>query len=252
MTERPSQAVADGVEVFAPPSAEAIGLARRLSWLLAPGALGFLVVAPFTQFTFLSFELQTFLFQVFHTRLPARVGHAVFMPVVTFFVMVALAGLRFGPHPDVHGWAGPSLNGATVYAMALLAWYFCVARTERLYLWWALTAPSTLALAFGADAFHCHTFTLDAANRSFLAPAPLAANPFVWMAVAALMIMLSHVPEPRLPPRVADAWVWTGTLHFVLGPREARHAPARVARCALMLLLQVLSGTIDEWWRRPG
>lgn len=246
--------------MFVPPSAEALCLARRLGWLIAPPegrerwytrAFGFLVVAPFTQLTLRSFDLQTFLFQVFHTRLPARLGHALFMPAVNFFMMAALAGLRIGPHPTEHGWPGPSLNGATGYALILLLWYFFVARGERLYLWWLLTVPFTLALAFGADAFYCATFTLDAARRTFLAPSPLVANPFLWMTVAAALVAFSHGPEPRLPPRVGEAREWTEHRRFLFGPREAPCSPSKVVRRGLLLAVQLVSGTLNEWWASP-
>ncbi|MFO0626109.1 MAG: hypothetical protein U0325_10875 [Polyangiales bacterium] len=247
------------VEVFVPPSAEARWLARRFRALLAPPSgvpdrrsrvLGFFVVAPFTQFTLLSWDLQMFLFEVFHTRLSARLGHGLFMPAVNFFVMAALAQLRVGAPPTAHAWTGPSLNGATVYAALLITWYFAVAVRERLLLWWALSAPCTLALALGADAYYCHHATLDAAQRSFFAPTPLAANPFVWMWVSALMIMLSHVPEPRLPPRVSDTWRWTSVADFLRGT-NGRPSVAGVLSRGVLLLAQVASGTLNEWWASP-
>jgi hypothetical protein len=248
------------VELFVQPSREARWLAQTFPWLIAPPdgrqrwytrLLGFVVVAPFTQFTVASFDLQLFLFQVFHTRRWARVGHAVFMPAVNFFVMVALAQLRLGPHPTGHGWAGPSVNGATVYALLLLAWYLMVAVQERLLLWWSLTVPPTLALAFGADAYYCRFFVLDPAQRSFLAPTVAAASPYLWMYASAQMIMLSHVPEPLLPPRVTDAWRWTSVKDFVLGGDGACRSVPRVIGRGLLLLVQVVSGALNEWWASP-
>ncbi len=250
----------EDIDVFVPPSREAVWLARRLPGLLAPQrermrwytrVLGFLVVAPFTQFTFGSFELQAFLFRVFHTRLPARIGHALFMPVVNFFVMVALAGLRIGPPPAAHVWSGPSLNGAVVYAAVLLIWYFAVAWGERLLLWWILTAVGTLAMAAGADYFYCHTLTLDPVARSFFAPTPPAASPFLWMGIGALMLALSHVPEPRLPPRVSDAWRWTEARAFLFGTGEEPPSIGRFLCRALLLAVQVVTGAINEWWASP-
>lgn len=248
------------VEVFVPPCAESARLLRRLPWLLAPPgaerawytrALGFLVVAPFTQFTALGFELQMFLFQVFHTRVWARLGHGLGMPAVNFFAMVLLSRWRLGPHPTTHAWPGPSLTGATAYAAVLLGWYLLVALRERLYLWWALTVACTAALALGADAFYCHTFTLDPAARTLFAPTIPAANPFLWMWASAQLIMLSHVPEPRLPPRVADAWRWMSVGEFLLGAEGARHGALTVARRALLLGAQFVSGTLSEWWASP-
>lgn len=246
-----------GMEVFVRPSQEARWLARRLGWLIAPRdgkhrwytrAVGFLLVAPFTQLTVASFDLQLFLFQVFHRRIWARLGHAVFMPAVNFFIMAALAQLRLGVHPAAHGWPGPSLNGATVYALVLVAWYLLVAMEARLMLWWALTAPLTLALSLAADAYYCRYFVLDATQRTFFSPTAAGANPFLWAYASAQMIMLSHVPEPLLPPRVTDAWRWTSVRDFVLGRDEARRTLFRVAGRGLLLLVQVVSGAANEWW----
>jgi hypothetical protein len=253
-------AVRGDIEVFVPPSREAVWLVRQLPGLFAPHrervrwytrVLGFLVVAPFTQFTLVSFELQAFLFRVFHTRLAARIGHALFMPMVNFFVMVALAGVRAGPHPASHGWPGPSINGAVVYACVLVFWYFTVAWGERLLLWWILSAAGTLALAFGADCFYCHTFTLDPAARSFFTPSPAAASPFLWMTVGALLLALSHTPEPRLPPRVSDAWKWTEARAFLFGTGDRPHSIGRFLGRLLLLAVQVVTGTINEWWASP-
>lgn len=245
------------VEVFVRPSREARWLARRLAWLIAPPdgrqrwytrAVGFVVVAPFTQLTVSSFDLQLFLFQVFHRRIWSRLGHALFMPAVNFFVMVALAQLRLGPHPTGHGWSGPSANGATAYGLFLVAWYLLVALESRLLLWWALTAPLTLGLAFAADAYYCHYFVLDASRRTALAPTVAAANPYLWAWASAQMIMLSHVPEPLLPPRVTDAWRWTSVRDFLLGRGAARRSWPRVLGRALLLLVQVVSGAANEFW----
>jgi hypothetical protein len=248
------------VEVFAPPSSEARWLARHLSWLVAPEGgspkwytrlLGVSVVAPFTQFTVLSFDLQAFLFSVFHTRVWARLGHGLFMPMVNFFVMVALAQLRVGPHPTEHGWSGPSLNGATLYAALLLAWYLAVASSARLYLWWAATVPLTLALAFGADAYYCHTFTLETAARSWYAPTPTLFNPWLWMTVSSFIIAASHAPEPKLPPRVGDPWRWMSLPESILGTRAQPNPPLlRLAR-ASKVALQLVTGTLNEWWASP-
>lgn len=246
-----------GMEVFVRPSREARWLARHLGWLIAPRdgrhrwytrAVGFLFVAPFTQLTVASFDLQLFLFQVFHRRIWARLGHAVFMPAVNFFVMAALARLRPGVHPTAHGWPGPSLNGATAYAVFLLAWYLLVALGARMMLWWALTVPLTLGLSFGADAYYCRFFELDATQRSFFSPTVGAANPFLWAYASAQMIMLSHVPEPLLPPRVTDAWRWTSVRDFVFGHDGARRSLLGVAWRGLLLLVQVASGAANEWW----
>lgn len=82
------------------------------------------LVAPFTQVSFLSFDLQMFLFDVFHTSLVARVGHGLGMTGVTPFGLALLAA------------ASPAASvGATAL---LLAWYAAVAAEVRLPRWWAV------------------------------------------------------------------------------------------------------------------
>lgn len=247
------------VEVFAPPADEARRLVRTLGWLVAPAdgtprwfhrLFGFLCISPFTQFTFVSFELQAFLFNVFHTRLASRLGHLLLMPVVNFFVMVALAQLRLGPHPVAHGWAGPGVNGATLYALLLIGWYFAVARTERLFVWWALTIPLVLALALGADAYYCHTFAIGAA-RTWYAPTPLLCSPYLWMAVASHLIADSHVPEPLLPPRLSNPWRWISLREYLFGTPDAPHGVGKVLLRVVLSALELLAGAVNEWWAAP-
>lgn len=248
------------VEIYCPPVPGAVRFARLFPSLLAPSngspglaarALGLLVVAPFTQLTFLCFDLQVFLLHVFHTRRLARWCHVVFMPTVNFFVMVALAQLRLGAHPVEHGFHGPSLTGATAYAALLCIWYLAAARAHRLYLWWACSAALTLGLSVAADAYYCATFTLDPVARGFFAPTPLVWNPFVWMWVAAFCIALSHIAEPQLPPRVGDPWRWTPPARYFFGNRDAPNGPLTVCARAALLSVQFLTGTINEWWASP-
>ena len=129
-------------EVFVEPSSEARRLTRRLGWLVAPEdghgsrlsrVFGRLIVAPFTQLTFFSFELQAFLFIVFHRTLISRIGHFAFMIAVNFFVMAGLAQVRLGglPHDYAAALVTPSL--ATAYATLLLLWYLLIAREARLW-----------------------------------------------------------------------------------------------------------------------
>ncbi len=49
------------------------------------------LVAPFTQLTFVSFDLQVFLFDVLHTTALSRVGHFVGMCGVTLFATALVA-----------------------------------------------------------------------------------------------------------------------------------------------------------------
>ena len=88
--------------VFAPPSGEARFLLRRVPWLVSPheGRPGLVarfllmvMVAPMTQLTFVSFDLQAFLFLVFHRRWAALLGHGVFMTTENLFILAALRGV---------------------------------------------------------------------------------------------------------------------------------------------------------------
>lgn len=90
-------------ELFVPPSREALFLLRHAAWLvspsLSPGSapsrfLRMVLVAPFTQLTFFSFDLQAFLFGVFHTTFSARAGHLLFMCAVNFFMLLDLGGIE--------------------------------------------------------------------------------------------------------------------------------------------------------------
>lgn len=246
--------------IFVAPSAEARRLARAFAPLFAPRAdgqgwlsrtLGTLLVAPFTQLTLLSFDLQAFLYEVFHQRPAARLGHLLLMPVVNLFLMAGLANVWFGEHPAAHGdvFLGPNLG--TAYAAALLLWYGLLARETRMLGWWLATAPVVVGLCVGANLLHAHTFTLDPAHRTLLAPTPLAYNPWLGALAAAALIALSHVPEPKLPPRVTGAVGWISVREYLLGlPGERVSWGERAAR-ALSLGVQLVTGTLNELVASP-
>lgn len=247
-------------EVFLPPSTEARFLVRHLGWLVAPrtgrgswltSALGAIVVAPFTQFTFFSYELQAFLFEVFHRSWVARVGHFVFMLGVNFFAMAAMAQFTLGAHPSAHATVLLGANGATLYAAVLLVWYALAAVANRMWGWWLATAPVVLGLAVGANVYYSHTFTLDAAQRTPLAPTDLAHNPWLWMIASAFMIAFSHLPESLLPPRLNGTLRWMRHADFVNGTADAKLSfSQRVARVGWLLTCP-LWGALDEWWASP-
>ena len=132
-------------QLFSPPSREARFLLRNLPGLTSPPAnrpgllarivLAF-VVAPMTQFTFISFDLQAFLFLVFHRKWPALLGHGVFMTLENLMILAALHQLA--PHAPID----PALG----YAALLVSWCAVVARQERLWLWAALMVPLVAGL----------------------------------------------------------------------------------------------------------
>lgn len=227
----PVEPAALTVELFCPPSAEAVRLRRWLGPLTAPApgedsagwrGVRHLLVAPFTQLTFLSFDLQMFLFDVFHTSPAARVGHGVGMTGVTLFGLALVAA------------ASP---GASVAAAGLLlAWYAVVAASVRLPRWWAvmlLVVAGLLALA------------------GFLA----ASVPLGWLVVGCLgsgaVISVSHAFEPYFPPRAGDPLRWLLLREYILGPADRRHpAPRTLGRLA-RVAGYALVGWVNELWAAP-
>lgn len=247
-------------EVFVPPSREASRLARAISWLVAPvdgrgnalsRAFGKVVVAPFTQMTFFSFDLQCFLFEIFHQKVWARLGHGIFMVVVNFAVMVGLSQFTLGAHPTAHGFSlfAPTLGHG--YAAFLLAWYFILVAKTRLWGWYAATVPCVVALSVAANALYSSVFTVDAAQRTWWAPTPLAFNPWLWMMFGAFMVAFSHVPEDHLPPRVSETKRWILLRDYLRGADLGGSRAGRVAVRILLLPLNILWGTLDELWASP-
>ncbi|MFO0609561.1 MAG: hypothetical protein U0324_40735 [Polyangiales bacterium] len=218
-------------ELFCEPSGEALRLLRWLGPLTTPTdgrgplplrALRHALVAPFTQLTLVSFDLQMFLFDVFHTSVGARVGHFVGMAGVNLFAMAIAARAAGSP------WGG------VAYAAVLLAWYAAVAHSRRLWLWWAATVPLVGALLAGAA-------WLSARDGRTLA---------LGFAASGAVISFSHLFEPRLPPRVGDPFRWTTPRTYVLGPLGERGAAATAAR-ALFLGSYVVLGWLNELWAAP-
>ena len=214
-------------EIFAVPSAEHERLVRRAGWLVSPrpdqkGALGrflrMVLVAPMTQCTFLSFDLQLFLYGVFHTTLVARVGHFVFQALVTLWLLVAATAMP----------AGEWLLGG-----ALLAWYAAMAIQHRLWLWTATMVGVVLGLVLAAQA---------------IAAQPWAGQPWLWAAACALVVALSHAPEPYLPPRTVEGTRWLPLREYLLG---APDLPSPRWLRALRVGLFPLWGTLDELWASP-
>lgn len=134
-------------EAYPPPSSEARRLVRRAPWLTSPergeataaARLSLRVlVAPMTQLTFCSFELQAFLFLVFHRTRVAILGHGLFMTTENLFLMAALREIPLAQTPV------GVVSGAPVYAVLLLAWHAGVAWKARLPGWLAVTLPRRL------------------------------------------------------------------------------------------------------------
>lgn len=218
--------------LFCPPSAEALRLLRWFPGLVSPpdgrGSLPArtvraLLVAPFTQLTFLSFDLQVFLFDVLHTSRLALAGHLVGMTAVNL-LLLALASALTG-----------SVWGGGLGALVLLVWYNAVARSAGLHLWWLVMAPVVAAL-WGAS-----TLLADVGPGALLAAALAAAGG----------VSLSHAAEPMFPPRAGDPQRWLSVRRYIFGAPEAPHSPGLVARRMLRVGAYPLIGLFDELWASP-
>ena len=225
-------AAAPGAEMFCAPSREAVRLLRWAPAVFSPReglgslparALRSLLIAPFTQLTFVSFDLQMFLFDVLHTSTAARVGHAVGMAGVTLFAM-ALAAHALGP------WGG------ALVAAVLLAWYGAVARAAGLRGWWAAMVPVVGALWAGA------AWVSGAWSGSGLLAGLLASG---WVVAG------SHIPEPLYPARAGDPHRWMTLREFVLGPPSARLGWRAASLRAARVAADPLIGLCNELWASP-
>jgi hypothetical protein len=225
-------------ELYAPPSREQLFWSRHLAWLLAPPggrpsllarAWGVVAVAPFAHITFFSLFYQAYLYDVFHQTKNARFWHQVCMPLNNLMLMAALAPVSIA-----------GTDGRTAYAALLLAWYLAQAVTSRLWLWGLAMIPVVGALHAGAGLYLRATAT-----------AGILASPFLWMALLSLVQAVSHVSEPRLPPRVTASSRWKTVREFLAGPPlDGPKAGGRTVRL-LRLAAQVVWGTLAEFWAAP-
>ena len=243
---------APDARIFVAPSGEAAFLCRRFAPLVAPACgaetwrsrlVAVLVVAPFAQFTLFSFDLQAFLYEVFHRRLPAKAAHLLLMPAVNFFVMAGLAQVWFGARPVAHGSVLLGANLAAVYAALLATWYVVLAVRVRMVAWGLVMVPVVGGLCVAANVYYGHLFALDASARSFLTPTPAAVNPWLGAFACAALIAISHGAEPELPPRVTGSDAWLSLRAFLGGDRPFRQRVGRI----LMVALQPVSGTLNEF-----
>lgn len=248
-----------GAEIFHPPSDEATWWVSHAPWLVAPAEgqpsllsrmVGVIVVAPFTQFTLFSYELQAFLFEIFHQTRIARIGHFIFGIAVNYFLMAGLlhvTPLTGLPLPEFIG----SLRGADLYAGTLMIWYALMAKHTRMYLWGILMMPMVLLLLYAAGFFpkmvemlHLNTLSLPLWNISL-------GSPWLWMWVSAFMIALSHAPEPKLPPRVTESLYWKSIPEYILGTSDEQLSRGTQLFRVFRVFLQSIWGTLDELWASP-
>lgn len=222
--------------VFQPPSGEATRLVRRLGWLTSPErgssgplarlALRFLI-APMTQLTFFSFDIQAFLFVIFHSTRTAVLGHALFMTTENLFLLAALRGL---PLVEL---GGVTIDAGLLYVLFLLLWYGKVAFGARLRGWFALSVPLVAALYALAG-------PLGALCREQLHLSPL------WGVLAsAMLVAFSHAAEPLLPPRTVDPFRWVPLREYLLA--EELTLGRRVVRLGHVLAISLIGILAESW-----
>ncbi|MBB5867256.1 cytochrome P450 [Allocatelliglobosispora scoriae] len=247
---------APGARILVAPSGEAEVLCRWLGRLVAPRGsaatwpsrlLGVLVVAPFAQFTLFSFDLQAFLYEVFHERLPAKVAHLALMPAVNFFVMAGLAQVWFGAHPSGHRTVLFGANLAGAYAVVLITWYMALAVRTGLLAWGLVMVPIVGGLWMAANAYYGWFFELDPQARSFFRPTSAAVDPWLGALLCAALIALSHGSERKLPPRVTGSQAWLPLPEFLGGGLPLRRRAARV----MLVAVQPVSGMFNELVASP-
>jgi hypothetical protein len=230
---QPSPMVA---EVYQPPSQEHRRLLRSAAWLTSPegGRSGLparvalrLVIAPMTQLTFFSFDLQAFLFLVFHRRRLAVLGHALFMTTENLFIMAWLREIDIATTPI------GTIDGGLLHALLLFVLYGSVAWRARLPGWFALTVP-VLALLYLASG------PLEAFCRHGLHVSP------AWgILLSASLVALSHGAEHFLPPRTVHPWRWTALRDYLDAPKFGFGAGVRRW---LQLVLIFVIGAVGESW----
>ncbi|WP_330924859.1 hypothetical protein [Candidatus Sororendozoicomonas aggregata] len=231
-------------EVFVEPSNEAKFLLRNFGWLVSPPdkrgnflsrAIRSAMVAPFTQMTFFSFDLQAFLFQIFHQTKLARFGHFTFMMFVNMFIMAGLRGVEIATLSN-----GVIFSGATTYAAILLIWYVAIALVTKLYGWMLISLPSVVVL-YAASGAYIEWLPADHA---------LYLNPWIATVISAFLIATSHILEPKLPPRAAKDFTWISVHDFILG-KNGRNSTFTMARNTIKTASFLIWGTLDECWASP-
>lgn len=219
-------------ELYCPPSAEADRLRRRFPLLLAPPEgegprlhrmVRNVLVAPFTQLSLGSFDLQMFLFDVLHTSVAARATHLIGMAAVNLIVAALLSQL-----------AGTAL-AAWLYAAVLLIWYGAVAHLVRLLAWWLAMIPVVAALAFAGT-------LLASASTGLLVLALL---------LSGLILTLGHAGEPLFPPRAGDPYRWRPVAELVFGPAGQRHSLPATLYWVLRVIFFGATGILNEIWASP-
>lgn len=243
-------------EILHPLSAEQRLWLGRLEGLLAPQdgrggwlarAVAWSTVVPLTLLTPFSLTYQAYLNLIFHRTRIAWLGHALFIPITTWWIMVAACPL-VGAAPATHaiGWATLfAWNGAAVVAGVLAVWYLTWAVLERAWLWGATCVAVVAVMWLGANAYYVRTHL--GGDAAWYAATETVYNPLLWMAVSALCQALSHIAEPDVPPRMNGTSRWIPMRAYVRGDAgyPSRELP-RAARFGTMAA-HFVCGPIDEW-----
>jgi hypothetical protein len=202
--------------IWVEPSPEQWALVRRFPRWFAPTPeqnrglvnwFGRLFVVPSTNLTNFSLRYQSYLNDIFHTSVFARVMHFILMPLITGLFFVALGRWHF---------AG---------AIAVAAWWLAWGLRERLPLWGVLAAG--------------WAFAIDRGSVAFLTTGH---SPWPWILVLGALQAASHSTEPGLPPRVNGTPRWVPLVDFLLGPKDASVRARRV----LTVLETSVYGTFAE------
>lgn len=226
-------APSDDAEFFCPPSPEAERLTRSAPWLFAPedgrgSVLSRVVrsffVAPFTQFTFMSFDLQIFLLDVLHTSWVARMGHLVGMTGVNFFFMLLLSSL-WGPEAGM------------AYGIVLLGWYAAVARSAGLRGWWWLMLGVVSALVVGSGAWARAGGSPRLAGLGIL--------------VSGLVVTFPHAAEPKMPPRAGHPHEWRSVREVIFGLPGENYGVLQCLWNAFRVASYPWIGLVNELWASP-
>lgn len=210
----------------------------QLFWLRhAPGLFGTAVdttsrlarwwaiatVAPGTNVTVLNLRYQSYLNNVFHRTVLARVGHAVCMPVIVAAMLAVLCPVRLGTAPALPG-LDLAVNASLPAAAVLAAWWAAWAVKERDPLWGA--ACVALAVALYA-----------VANLAY----DIGVAPITVVFLGSLVQAGSHLLEP-LPPRVTRSPRWVPVAEYLAGSPYRRTG---------QLAAQTVFGTLDELVASP-
>jgi hypothetical protein len=247
---------ADGggcVEIFLPPTAEMRCFARLFDRLLAlghprAGAVARVVaggmVTPIAHFANLSLDFQTYLFLVFHRRRPARVTHAVLQPLTLVALAAGLAAFRIHRSGPPAAPYALDLNGAWIAGALLAVGYAAQGIANGM----PLLAGVMAAVALGSAAAGTLVFSITrGAGRG--AGASIVRSPWAWVVALSFVVMLSHLPEPLLPPRFNGLARWTRLPDLFVRPEGGlRPAGALVEGGARVLALGVVWGTVNEIW----